>query len=73
MGCLEPHGNRSLITLDGFALRLLRTEAELTHEFANVIRVEINACDALADIRDARSCPTIHGEPPVQRSEFHSL
>ena len=73
MGRLEPRSNRGFIAFNGFALGFLRTEAEFAHQFTNMIRVEVNACDALADIRDALSCPAIHGEPPVQRPEFRGV
>lgn len=73
MGRLEPRSNRGFIAFNGFALGFLRTEAEFAHQFTNMIRVEVNACDALADIRDALSCPAIHGEPPVQRPELHGV
>ena len=43
---LRLHGNRGFIALHGFALRLLRTEAEFAHQLTDVMRVKINACDA---------------------------
>ena len=73
MGRLEPHRNRGFITLYSFALRFLRTESKRTHEFTDVTRVEVNACHTLADISDALASPAIHGEPPMQRPEFHGI